>query len=76
MFVAQLLPPFNLTGEKPPYRAVDRSQSRAVDLTAQNSQLMPQEEQFGLGVVDPKSNVGDIQQQAQARIQEREEHRG
>ena len=48
----------------------------SVDLTAYDSERMPQRQKLRLRVVDPTSDVLDIEQHAQARVEEPEDHRG
>ena len=49
-------------------RAIGWPQLWPLDLTAQHAQLVPQQEQLGLGVPDPEPSVRDIQNEAQAGL--------
>jgi hypothetical protein len=55
-------------------RAIGGRQLGSIDLTAQNSKLVAQEQQFGFGVVDPKPDVGDVQKETDAGVSQGEEH--
>lgn len=49
-------------------------QSRPADLTPQDSELVPQQQQLG-GIVDPEADVRYVEQLAKATVDEGEEHR-
>jgi hypothetical protein len=49
-------------------RAVGRRQLGPIDLAAQDSKLVPQKQYPRLSVLEPKSNVNDVEHHAQPRM--------